>query len=268
MFALRHTLSFHERCGCPSINDWVAREGPARHPGAHSSPFPGYRPGMMPPPPPGMVPMGMHPAPGMVPPSGMQQQPYPIGAPAAASGSSASPPADQAYGHPANIQAQPVPQQPMLQVAPVDVKPQMPPTNINLSAASLRPQQPALIQAQQQGVQIQRPGSAGARFGVSTPNFADLFGGQMAKFPGISTPGGVSMSPMLPNTFGLNIQDIPVRPASAPPTPSPALDIRVTAPSGDYFSAKNASMTSTPGIFGDLLASLNKPHVHPGMLLT
>lgn len=91
----------------------------------------------------------------------------------------------------------------------------------------------------------------------------------MDKFPGISTPGGLTMSPMLPNTFGLAINDIPVRPASAPPTPSPALDIRVggIAPSGDYFSAKNPS-TSTPGIFGDLLAGLNKPHMHPGILLT
>lgn len=271
MFALRHTLSFHERCGCPSINDWVSRDGPgSRFPGSQP-PYPGFRPGMMPP-----QPMqGMYPG---VPPSRTQQPHYAsanAGMPGpAASGSSASPPPEQvaAQVNRAPIHVQPAPQsiiQPVVQMAPsplpaADIKPQMPPTNINLSAASLRPQPPAITQAQQQGNLIQRPGSAGARFGLSTPNFADLFGGQMAKFPGISTPGGPSMSPAMPNTFGLAIQDIPVRPASAPPTPSPA-DIRVHPPSGDYFSAKNSNL-STPGIFGDLLASLNRPHMYPGMV--
>lgn len=286
MFALRHTLSFHERCGCPSINDWAAREGgPARHPGPANQPFPGFRPGMVPPG--GPIPPGMPPMQGLigVPPGTVhphvQHRAY-SGAPAA--GSSASPPpVDQPAGFsnrvvPMQIQAQPPLQppqpQPIMQAAPSqsvmpDVKPTFAPPSLNLSAASLRPQPPALTAAQQLGASIQRPGSAGARFGIATPNFADLFGGQMDKFPGISTPGGLTMSPMLPNTFGLAIQDIPARPASAPPTPSPALDIRVVVPvpGGDYFSAKNPA-GSTPGNFGDLLASLNRPHVHPSMLLT
>jgi hypothetical protein len=52
------------------------------------------------------------------------------------------------------------------------------------------------------------------------------------------------------------MQDIPIRPASAPPTPSPALDNRLTAPSQDYFSAKNlSSHMATSAAFADFLAA-------------
>lgn len=90
---------------------------------------------------------------------------------------------------------------------------------------------------------ITRPGSAGATFGLATPNFADLFGGAMHN---LRTPGALMrMSPSLPNTFGLSLQDIPVRPLSAPPTPSPNIPGAASFIShpgqSDYFSSKRTT---------------------------
>lgn len=143
---------------------------------------------------------------------------------------------------------------------------------------------------------INRPGSAGATFGLATPNFADLFNGAMGKLGNggttpafgaglLFTPGGImssggmlgggnssnnnnnsmgyNMSPGLPNTFGLSLQDIPIRPASAPPTPSPALDTRLIAPSQDYFSSKNLSSNlGTSAAFADFLAAYPSNALH------
>lgn len=137
------------------------------------------------------------------------------------------------------------------------------PQAINLAPQSLMPraqQQFNMHSSTPSGNDIARPGSAGASFGLSTPNFADLFGSFMNRGNG-PTPGGLSFSPQLPNTFGLSMQDIPVRPASAPPTPSPALDIRVVAPGNDYFSSKAPLGGSNTGSFGDLFASMSQnPH--------
>lgn len=193
------------------------------------------------------------------------------------------------------------------------------PPKLNLSPASLQPQnllsglnrqiQNGQLPSQQQDSNnnqlgttgdINRPGSAGATFGLATPNFADLFNGAMGKLgnggqtPGFGagllfTPGGIfssggmlgggstynnnnntnnsttgyNMSPGLPNTFGLSIQDIPIRPASAPPTPSPALDTRLMAPSQDYFSSKNLSNNlGTSAAFADFLAAYPSNVLH------
>jgi len=135
---------------------------------------------------------------------------------------------------------------------------------------------------------------------MATPNFADLFNGAMGKIGNggqtpafgaglLFTPGGImssggmlgggssygnstgyNMSPGLPNTFGLSIQDIPIRPASAPPTPSPALDTRLIAPSQDYFSSKNfSSNLGTSAAFADFLAAYpnNALHSNNGSVL-
>ncbi|KAK9900254.1 hypothetical protein P389DRAFT_10064 [Cystobasidium minutum MCA 4210] len=193
------------------------------------------------------------------------------------------------------------------------------PPKLNLSQASLQPQQqqaqhqtgmntlaPNSHQLPSHGSHlgnpsdINRPGSAGATFGLATPNFADLFNGAMGKlgsggqtpFLGaglLFTPGGITssggmlgggfgpgshngtgynMSPALPNTFGLSMQDIPIRPASAPPTPSPALDTRLMAPSQDYFSSKNLSSNiGTSAAFADFLAAYNPTNLQTGSVL-
>ena len=59
----------------------------------------------------------------------------------------------------------------------------------------------------------------------------------------LRTPGAMlRLSPSLPNTFGLSLQDIPVRPLSAPPTPSPMLpggpNFTANPNQADYFSSK------------------------------
>lgn len=308
MFALRHTLSFHERCGCPNIGDWLAREGPGgapdlRHPGhAHmqSANAQGIASllsasGVPPPPPPHIQHLlPQHHSAQQVqvqpgPPAHLQQQqqqqrPAAL-VPSASTIASGSPegsaPTPASMHSQAPTPAQSGPPAPARQpsepgAAPVMVKTgsnpgnraMAPPTSINLSTSSLRPQVPVLTPSSfaVDGASINRPGSAGARFGLSTPNFADLFGDSIGRFPGMSTPGAgpPTMSPALPNTFGLSLNDIPVRPASAPPTPSPAIDARLFAPNADYFSAKNLSHHhggSTPNMFGDLLAGLNSnPH--------
>lgn len=126
--------------------------------------------------------------------------------------------------------------------------------------------------------EIVRPGSAGATFGLSTPNFADLFNGAMPSgqpptsvLGGMNTPGifggllqSGNFSPNLPNTFGLALSDIPTRPASAPPTPSPAInDPRLFAPASDYFTIKKtggaASQPHGSAAFGDLLMGASLP---------
>lgn len=79
---------------------------------------------------------------------------------------------------------------------------------------------------------------------------------------------GYNMSPGLPNTFGLSLQDIPIRPASAPPTPSPALDTRLVAPTQDYFSSKNlTSNLGTSAAFADFLAAYNPANIQTGSVL-
>lgn len=64
------------------------------------------------------------------------------------------------------------------------------------------------------------------------------------------------MSLALPNTFGLSLKDLSVRPASAPATPSPAINPAYFAPGNDsYYTAKSGGGSgATPsGVFGDLL---------------
>lgn len=87
-----------------------------------------------------------------------------------------------------------------------------------------------------------------------------LGGGTSSSF---NNSTGYNMSSDLPNTFGLSIQDIPIRPASAPPTPSPAIDSRLMAPSQDYFSSKNLSFNlGTSAAFADFLAAYPNNAMH------
>lgn len=351
LFALRHTLSFHERCGCTANAGNAAPQQQQQQP-QHQQAVP-----------PTSAPLQVQQQPR---PEWRQQQQQPQQAPHSATyqqqqqqqpptsvagqyqqhmsqapvivqthASPQSHPSQLQGGHPpppVHIQTQPQPMTarapPQLNAGPtlapsalqgINLQVTQPssqdqhmsslsssqraPPKLNLSPSSLKPQsglaslgpgpQQQAPSQHQLGTSsdINRPGSAGARFGLATPNFADLFNGAMGKLGNggttpafgaglLFTPGGImssggmlggnsasnagyNMSPDLPNTFGLSMQDIPIRPASAPPTPSPALDNRLLAPSQDYFSSKNMSSNiGTSAAFADFLAAYNPANLH------
>lgn len=314
MFALRHTLSFHERCGCPSIQEWSAENGPmpqvagdhAGHTGGgrgsgrngnargqvqnsaglpqqQQQPHGVVRQQQAPIPQTHMInqqpvlqPVPEHQQLGPAgsshglptrqqPPRSVAQAPGHLGATTVHHGPQGAQQLQPRLAPPPSAAATLAPgvHHPQPLVPPVSRPDSIHLGHLNLGAhhqqqAYFGGNHMAVGGGQSQG--MSRPGSAGATFGLSTPNFADLFGGYMTKMGGTGSPGGITFSPQLPNTFGLSMSDIPVRPASAPPTPSPALDTRLVAPGGDYFSLKGGAAVIGNGntSFGDLFANVEE----------
>ena len=258
MFALRQTLSFHEQCGCPGMPKSLAGEAaaPAARPpppAASALAYQGEK----------SVPL-VHQSPLYAQhENSRDHSSNAIGAAgdACVSATSGSPPqqgsAQQGNG-PALMSSHKGmglgPQYKQSYHAPHT-------TSLNASSADGTHCHPKYFSARPTlgGHDIERPGSAGPSFGHLTPNYAELLGKTYSRSGSTTTPGGNA----LPNNFGLSMQDIPVRPASAPPTPSPALDPRLSAPGADYFSSKTGGGSAmAQGVYNDLFLATMGFGVH------
>ena len=268
MFALRHTLSLHERCGCSGVHERPARE----EKGISCGPGPGSAGGHS-----SQISKN-----GSVVQQQQQQQQqhqqpssyslfqndhhhhqYPHQhlqvnetiAPVGLTDSGSMPTSSLGSPPPPPVISSSLPQLPEVSVPPTSASQsysiggQSLPPSLSLATSHLNPAHARHLDHHHRATLsasdiITRPGSAGATFGglsnpsTSITNFVELLQGVSST--DTTTRNGLSHHPHqqpLLKTFGLCMQDIPVRPASAPPTPSPALEPRYSTPAVDYFSA-------------------------------